>query len=396
MQAQKQIIRLFLAVFLLLGVYGLAENAHAQMYTYLIIPGECCSRSFPSDCIYYYDPPEFAFRTQEICIEHRDYVGVPEAEADGYFCNVREINCGRISVAARCGEADGGGYTTEPPIDDLCFPGVPGDVRNVGSGWEWACKGDSGNAECSADDSGSAGNTCSSPYECRGPSEQSGYSCRTVSNCDGKVGGACCFEDFTGRPCVGKESGDSGACGSFATPGCRVENPVDRACGLVNSVCCTGSTPTACPTGYECVDDEDTSEAESCSAQTCDDGFGLCCKVSDSEESGGGLITPECGEGFELKYNVCVPTKAATGFSDSTVLEVIIAFLRWLFIIFGTVSIIAFIVAGFMYLTSGGDSNRSTNARRFVTFAIIGVVAGLSGLIILTAIKTWLDGTSTF
>ncbi len=47
-------------------------------------------------------------------------------------------------------------------------------------------------------------------------------------------------------------------------------------------------------------------------------------------------------------------------------------------------------------MTAAGDDEQLGKAKKALKFAIIGVVVGLSGVIILSAIDTWLGGASEF
>lgn len=71
-------------------------------------------------------------------------------------------------------------------------------------------------------------------------------------------------------------------------------------------------------------------------------------------------------------------------------------FMKWLLTIFGFLAIIAFIISGIMYLTSGGDKERAESAKRAMTYSIIGVIVGLAGYVIVQAIESMLKGGSNF
>ena len=64
----------------------------------------------------------------------------------------------------------------------------------------------------------------------------------------------------------------------------------------------------------------------------------------------------------------------------------------WLTYIFGFLGIIAFIIAGFLYLTAAGDTGRIEQSKKAVTYAIIGIVIGLIGLIAIKTIDSLLRG----
>lgn len=83
------------------------------------------------------------------------------------------------------------------------------------------------------------------------------------------------------------------------------------------------------------------------------------------------------------------------GGSGGLVVRVITNLMQWLLLLLGAFCIIGFIVAGIVYLTSAGDQNRGEQGKRGMLYAIIGVIVGLSGFVILKAINTWLGGSSS-
>jgi len=72
--------------------------------------------------------------------------------------------------------------------------------------------------------------------------------------------------------------------------------------------------------------------------------------------------------------------------------EVLRNVVMWLTYIFGFLAIIAFIIAGFLYLTAGGDTGKIEQSKKAVTYAIIGIVVGLIGLIAIKTIDFLLRG----
>jgi hypothetical protein len=70
--------------------------------------------------------------------------------------------------------------------------------------------------------------------------------------------------------------------------------------------------------------------------------------------------------------------------------------MNWLLLILGGLAIIGFTVSGIIYLTSAGDEDRIERAKRGMLYSVIGVVVGLSGWIIVTAIDKWFGGDSEF
>ena len=98
--------------------------------------------------------------------------------------------------------------------------------------------------------------------------------------------------------------------------------------------------------------------------------------------------------GAIFAQGVPIPSESLPAGSDlKTVVE---NFMKWLLGIFGFLAIIAFIVSGIMYLTSGGDKERAETAKKAMNYSVIGVIAGLSGYLIIQAIESWLGGSTTF
>ncbi len=106
----------------------------------------------------------------------------------------------------------------------------------------------------------------------------------------------------------------------------------------------------------------------------------------------------DCGEGFIEEAGVCVPT--TTGLPNNNdanpVTTVVVTVMQWLLGIFGVIAIIAFVIAGIIYLTSAGDDERIQQAKRAMTYSIIGVVVALAGLVIVLAVDHMLRGQTGF
>lgn len=85
-----------------------------------------------------------------------------------------------------------------------------------------------------------------------------------------------------------------------------------------------------------------------------------------------------------------------TGLQSTSIIVILQTGMRWLLFIVGILAVIAFVIAGILYLTAAGDEDRVKTAKNTMVYAIIGVIVALLGLIILTAINTWLGGNSTF
>ena len=90
---------------------------------------------------------------------------------------------------------------------------------------------------------------------------------------------------------------------------------------------------------------------------------------------------------------VCIPSD--TGLSSSTVADVLLTFMNWLLGLLGLFGIIAFVISGIQYLVSAGDDDTISTAKRNMKYSIIGVMVALSGFVIIQAVNTLLQGTSS-
>lgn len=91
---------------------------------------------------------------------------------------------------------------------------------------------------------------------------------------------------------------------------------------------------------------------------------------------------------------VCLPSD--TGLPDPVggISQIISNILSWLLGIFSVIAIAAFVISGIQYLTSAGEEDQITTAKRNTKYALLGIVIGLSGFIIVQAINSALGGTS--
>ena len=105
-----------------------------------------------------------------------------------------------------------------------------------------------------------------------------------------------------------------------------------------------------------------------------------------------GAVT--CPTNYALSSaGVCIPSD--TGLSSSTVADVLLTFMNWLLGLLGLFGIIAFVISGIQYLVSAGDDDTISTAKRNMKYSIIGVMVALSGFVIIQAVNTLLQGTSS-
>lgn len=72
---------------------------------------------------------------------------------------------------------------------------------------------------------------------------------------------------------------------------------------------------------------------------------------------------------------------------DADVASILNAILDWGLGILLVLGVLAFVVAGILYITAGGDEDRIKTAKSVMVFAIIGIVVGLLGMIVVNTIQ---------
>lgn len=82
------------------------------------------------------------------------------------------------------------------------------------------------------------------------------------------------------------------------------------------------------------------------------------------------------------------------GLPNAPLYAIILNILMWLLGIFGIVGVIGFVISGLMYLTAAGDSGQIDKAKTAMLYSIIGVIVGLMGLVIITAVNAMLGAYS--
>lgn len=98
-----------------------------------------------------------------------------------------------------------------------------------------------------------------------------------------------------------------------------------------------------------------------------------------------------------LTSKVSVPADTGLPNPSGGVKTILSRVLVWVLGIFGILALISFVIAGIQYFVSAGNDNAMQNAKRNMTFSIIGVVIGLAGVVIVKAIDIALRGSdSTF
>ena len=84
-----------------------------------------------------------------------------------------------------------------------------------------------------------------------------------------------------------------------------------------------------------------------------------------------------------------------TGLPAGSISGIINTIMQWLLGLIGVIAVIAFVIAGILYLTAAGDEDRMQQAKRAMIYAIIGVIVALVGLVILKAVYAMLGASTT-
>lgn len=74
------------------------------------------------------------------------------------------------------------------------------------------------------------------------------------------------------------------------------------------------------------------------------------------------------------------------GLPEGSITGIIVNILDWLLLIFGLLGIIGFLISGIMYILASGNDDMIEKAKSGMKFSIIGVLVGLSGVVIIRAI----------
>ncbi|MCK5080526.1 MAG: hypothetical protein KAQ63_00020 [Candidatus Moranbacteria bacterium] len=77
---------------------------------------------------------------------------------------------------------------------------------------------------------------------------------------------------------------------------------------------------------------------------------------------------------------------------NASVYDIVDNFLLWILMLFTILSVLAFVVAGVMFLMAGTSTDNTERAKNMIKYSIIGIVVGLSGYIIISLIDGILLG----
>ena len=89
-------------------------------------------------------------------------------------------------------------------------------------------------------------------------------------------------------------------------------------------------------------------------------------------------------------------TTADYGLPDGTILGIAEGILFWLLSVFAILGVIGFLLAGIFYLLAGADEGNIEKGKNGMKYSIIGIIVGLSGLIVMRAVGAMLMGADNF
>ena len=99
---------------------------------------------------------------------------------------------------------------------------------------------------------------------------------------------------------------------------------------------------------------------------------------------------------FVAMNGVCIPSETGLPDPPTGTLAVAQNVANWLFMVFGFLGIVAFVISGIQYLTAGGDETQVEKAKKNMLYSILGVIVGLSGVIVVRAVETALEAQRIF
>lgn len=97
-----------------------------------------------------------------------------------------------------------------------------------------------------------------------------------------------------------------------------------------------------------------------------------------------------CGAGFKPIGGICFPTNTGLAEPEYGISQILMSIFNWLMAIFTTLAVLAFVVSGIQYFMGAGNDSMVEAAKKNATNAVIGIIVGLSGFIIVQAISAML------
>jgi hypothetical protein len=96
----------------------------------------------------------------------------------------------------------------------------------------------------------------------------------------------------------------------------------------------------------------------------------------------------------QAQWNRGEDNAKASALPQGSIINIIQTAMNWLLAILGFIGIIAFVIAGILYLTAAGDEKKITTAKSAMTAAITGIIVALIGFVIIQAVSVFLEGST--
>ena len=90
------------------------------------------------------------------------------------------------------------------------------------------------------------------------------------------------------------------------------------------------------------------------------------------------------------------PTPAGANLPGGSIMNIIANVMTWLLGLVGFIGVIGFAIAGILYLTAAGDEDRIAQAKKAMSYSIIGVIVAIVGVVILKAAQAMLGAQGQF
>lgn len=102
------------------------------------------------------------------------------------------------------------------------------------------------------------------------------------------------------------------------------------------------------------------------------------------------------GRGGSGGWGAAMSNLSATGLPQGSILGIIENIMNWLLAILGIAGVIGFAISGIIYLLSAGNEGAIEKAKEAMKWSIVGVIVGISGIVIIQAINMALNANPNF
>lgn len=94
----------------------------------------------------------------------------------------------------------------------------------------------------------------------------------------------------------------------------------------------------------------------------------------------------------EVNQTFGIGANQGAGGAKTSVAEIIGIVVKFLLGLVGALSVLVIVIAGIMYIVSGGDEGKVDKAKSWITYALIGLAIAILGYIIVNTVITELGG----